>query len=180
MNRSITLVALMGLTVGASASASADLIVPKPGKDHPAVGQARSISRQVEGLKKRRKLKVTFRKFEHCRPGVDTRRRMYVGPGGKVRKYVYEGGTEDRAVVASFYYNTRERLVFAQVEATYHNRASVTYRVYLDYRGKRIWQKLDLKGKPRGMYSPYWPEAGMVHKPREALVAPSPCKATKL
>ena len=134
---------------------------------------------EVVKLQKARKLKAKVEKFEPCKPGVDAVRRMFVGPSGKVRKYVYEGGTDDRGVVASFYYDKKERLVFAFVVATYHNNASVQYRVYLDGKGKRVWQRLKKKGKVQGMYSKRWPEAGLVLKPREALVAPSECKPVK-
>ena len=176
MNRSIAITTLVGLLVSTGATVQADPIAPRTGRYHPRVKVGRKVFKEVVKLEKRGKLKVTVKKFEPCKPGVDAVRRIYLGPGGKVRKYQYEGGSDDRGVVASFYYDRRERLVFAFVVATYHNNATVQYRLYLDGRGRRVWQRLSQKGKLQGMYSKRWPEAGMVHKPRKALATPSECK----
>ncbi len=162
-----------------AATAQADPIPPRRGRYHPRVKVARKVFKEVGRLKKKGKLELTEKKLKVCQPGQDTVRRMWVGPGGKARLYQYEGGTDDRAIRATFYYDRAGRLVFALAEATYHNSASVVYRVYLNGKGKRVWQRRRVKGKPQGMYSSTWPEAAMIHAPRKALAAADPCKGKK-
>lgn len=173
-----TIIFTIALLLLTGVTAQADPIAPR-GRHHPRVRKARKVFSEVGYLKRRGKLKLTEKRLQYCQPGQDTVRRQWVGPRGKVRRYQYEGGTDDRAVKATFYYDRAGRLVFALAEATYHNKASVVYRIWLDGRGKRVWQKRKVKGKPRGMYSPTWPEAAMIHKPREALAAADPCKGKK-
>ena len=137
---------------------------------HPSVVEIRSLCQAVEESIARKTLVARHRSYD-CLPG-ESERSAFVDAGGRVRKLVRKGGSEDSAVTVEHCFDEAGQLRFAFFTAGAVNDSVLKLRRYFDAAGKMLWEQRDLTGPGYTWVLDIWlvPRA-----PKDPLAAPPLC-----
>ncbi len=144
--------------------------------NHTSIKEVREIVNTIHSDIKEGVLKREQKFFEYCSPNHDTMRMTYGDKKGKVRQYIFSGGTEDSAADFIHYYDEAGTVRFVLKKAAASNGTEIEARFYFDAKGKKIWTNL------KTFKGPGWPGAGelsddvVVRDPKKAFVVDNKCK----
>jgi hypothetical protein len=131
------------------------------GLHHPEIVAVRNIFRSVERDIARRLLQKQQRTVEGCSP-LGEERTIFSDGNGRVRKYVWEGGSSDSAVTIRQYYDDQGRMRFVFIMGGAVNGTELEHRIYLDERGARIRETRDMKAGPGWTFPQFSDEEGLL------------------
>jgi hypothetical protein len=157
----LALAGIMPASAQSPAPPNADLL-------HPDIVAVRDVYRTVERKIARKQLQMQQRTVEGCSPNGEERT-IFTDKAGRVRKYVWEGGSGDSAITIRQYYDDhgRMRFVFAMGGAV--NGTELEHRIYLDEHGARIRETRDLRVGPGWTFPLLSDEEGLLARaPQEA------------
>ena len=169
------LMAIALLSAPAFAAAESNPVTADNWLKHPKTIAVRNIYKSVEDGISSELFKVERRAFEYCEPYADVSRAISTRRDGLVRKYQYEGGSDDSAIKVSHYYDDRGTLRFVLASGGAVNGTKVEYRVYFDEAGKRFWHDYRLVAGPGYTFPPVWPDEWLIREPRASFVARNSC-----
>ncbi len=167
---------LFPLVVGAQISGS---INQKNWTSHPRIKEIRKTYEETEKLISAGKLKGAKREFEYCEPYIDTEREIFINKKGRVLKYVISKGSDDSAVTESFYFDENGQLRFVYAECGAVNDTHLEVRIYLDEKGKRLWENRKLVSGPGYTFPNPWPDEELVFDPKKAFESHNKCHEIK-
>jgi hypothetical protein len=167
--------AIMLLSTPTLAAVESDPVTAENWLNHPKTKAVRNIYKSVEDGISSERFKVERRVFAYCKPYADTSRVINISAGGLVRKYHYEGGSDDSAIKVSHYYDDRGTLRFVFARAGAVNDTVVEYRIYFDEAGERFWHDDRLVAGPGYTFPSIWPEEWLIREPRASFVAKNSC-----
>lgn len=167
--------AMLLLAAPAFGAVESDPVTADNWQNHPKTKAVRNIYKSVEDGISSERFKPERRIFEYCEPYADILRVINTIPDGLVRKYQYEGGSDDSAIKVSHYYDDRGTLRFVFARAGAMNDTVVEYRIYFDEAGERFWHDHRLVAGPGYTFPLIWPEEWLIRKPRASFVAKNSC-----
>src|SRR5262245_12568636 len=99
-----------------AASPAAAQVKRNPSLTHPDVVAVRDVYREVERGIAASQYRGEQRIVEGCSPFAEDRA-IFSDPSGTVRKYVWQAGTSDSALIIRQYYDSQGRIRFAFISA---------------------------------------------------------------
>ncbi|MDH3236748.1 MAG: hypothetical protein OEQ29_24790, partial [Alphaproteobacteria bacterium] len=169
------LVAVMLLSAPAFAAAKSEPVTADNWLHHPKTIAVRDLYKSVEAGITSELFKVERRAFEYCEPYADVSRVIGARGDGLIRKYQYEGGSDDSVIKVSHYYDDRGTLRFVFARAGAVNGTVVEYRIYFDEGGERFWHDYRQIAGPGYTFPLIWPEEWLIRKPRASFNARNRC-----
>jgi hypothetical protein len=153
-----------------ASSAAAAPIDARNWRAHPDIVENRELCRSVDQRIAEKAMRWRGRPYE-CLPG-ETERFGFVDAGGRVRKLVRKGGSEDSAVSVAEWFDEAGQLRFAFFVARAVNGSSAQVRMYFDAAGKPLWEQRDVTGPGYPWVLDVWLSR---HAPAEVLGPPPLC-----
>ena len=169
------LMAIALMSAPALAATDSDPVTADNWLNHPKTMAVRNIYKSVEDGISSELFKVNRRAFEYCEPYADISRVIISQGDGLVRKYQYEGGSDDSTIKVSHYYDDRGTLRFVFARAGAVNGTLVEYRIYFDGAGKRFWHDHRLVAGPGYTFPSIWPGEWLIRKPSASFGAKNSC-----
>lgn len=166
--------AMLLLSASAFAAAESNPVTADNWPNHPRTVAVRDIYKLVEDGISSGRLREERRAFEYCGPGSNSLRVINIQADGLVRKYHYEGGSDDSALQLSHYYDGAATLRFVFITGGAVNGTAVEYRIYFDENGERFWHDYRLVEGP-GYFRSVWPDEHLVRDPGAAFNAETDC-----
>lgn len=142
--KSVTVFFCAALLVAAPTSAQ---VKRNASLTHPDIVAVRDIYREVERGIAGSQFRGEKRSVEGCNPFGDDRT-IFSDANGTVRKYVWEAGSSDSALVIRQYYDSAGRMRFVFVSAGAVNGSELEHRIYFGENGTRLRETRELKAGP--------------------------------
>ncbi|MEW6732753.1 MAG: hypothetical protein AB1489_15610 [Acidobacteriota bacterium] len=142
-------------------------ITTKNWSPHPTIITIRRIYQAVEQDIRKGKLKKAEREVESCSPLGD-KRTIFFDSQGRIRKYVWDGGSEDSALMMRYYYDQLGRLRFIFITGGAVNGSQLEHRIYFDENRSRIWEEHKYTKGPGYTFPSIWPDSEIVYQPKQA------------
>lgn len=152
------------------------IITPANWQNNPQIKKIRSLYQITQKEISTGVIKKEARKYPYCEPYQDTHRVLFTGPKGRVKKYIVEAGSDDSTATWEYFFDPQGMLRFIFMKAGAGNGTKIEHRVYLNEKGKKIWEIQKKLQGPGYTFPQELPQNMFVRDPLKAFTANNPCE----